>query len=157
MKTLSIRVGCQQVASNLKRTNTHTTPLLLLRATAMGNCLYSSTRTSTFDDDGSNSISELRQCHLPALNNQLEYLSRTIRLELLTKKNFVEVHEVHRLSKEAMEIQDRREELEAEIQDIVSEHAKNWNDFKIKQLPEEMLLEIFSFLFSVEKSAKYLI
>jgi len=121
-------------------------------------------RTTSNDDDNSNchtkllnhasmSISDLRQHHLPALNNQLEYLKISICLEA-TKDNF---GEVHRLSKEAMEIQIEKERLEAMIQEIVSKDAKKCKDFKItsEQLPEEMLLVIFSFLFSLE-SSKYL-
>jgi hypothetical protein len=99
------------------------------------------------------SISEL-QHHLPALFNQLEYIKISIHLEL-TKNNFVEVQS---LSTKAIEVQDQMEKLEAKIQAMVSEHAKNWIHFKItsEQLPKEMLLEIFSFLFVVESPAKYL-
>ena len=46
----------------------------------------------------------------------------------LNKNNFVEVQS---LSTKAIEVQDQMEKLEAKIQEMVSEHAEIWINFKI--------------------------
>ena len=89
------------------------------------------------------SVPHLKQLLL-TLNTELSYKTIII-IEAAKKKDF---HRIKMLTEEAIEVEIKQEKIKKRIQDVVLEQSVNWKNFKItsKDLPKELLFEIFSFL-----------